>query len=208
MIEEPKPPIELAAERITDHLRMPFSLGDALVSCPCSIGVSYLPGDARNAEELLAHARDIARRARVRADELADDGADDGEHEHVDRHVGRERCGAQASLLVGEDRSGEAGDDGERRPEVVRGHRHRGQPATGRRGIDGNRGQGRKERGQKIPDALLQRLADEASEEMKTSLAALAELDADLLQAQVAGGGPPPGRERRSAASRPSGRQR
>ena len=58
--------VELVADRIAERLRMPFSLGDSLVSCPCSLGVSYLPGDARTARELLAHSDEAMYRAKHR----------------------------------------------------------------------------------------------------------------------------------------------
>lgn len=58
--------VEHVAERIADRLRMPFTIGDALVSCPCSLGVSYLPGDARTARELLAHSDEAMYRAKHR----------------------------------------------------------------------------------------------------------------------------------------------
>ena len=68
--------VEAVAERITEHLRMPFSLGDALVSCPCSVGVSYLPGDARSAQELLAHADEAMYRAKHRGGAVVHYGAE------------------------------------------------------------------------------------------------------------------------------------
>ncbi|HET7900208.1 MAG TPA: GGDEF domain-containing protein [Candidatus Nanopelagicales bacterium] len=58
--------VEPVADRIAERLRLPFSLGDALVSCPCSVGVSYLPGDARTARELLSHADQAMYRAKHR----------------------------------------------------------------------------------------------------------------------------------------------
>ena len=58
--------VEHVAERIADRLRMPFTIGDALVSCPCSLGVSYLPGAARTARELLAHSDEAMYRAKHR----------------------------------------------------------------------------------------------------------------------------------------------
>jgi diguanylate cyclase (GGDEF)-like protein len=56
--------VYLAARRIATHLGRPLTWGGHILESTCSVGISFLPGDAADASELLAHADQAMYRAK------------------------------------------------------------------------------------------------------------------------------------------------